>query len=164
MRNKNSNKQLTSGLQEAINHAGHLVQKDSVSNKLAASSKKVGDNLVFNNGLMIKTKKIDWLGQKKNFYDVYNTRTGKIEAKDLGLFITAMALVKSRTGHKSNNDMRRIIDMDLRYQQYLNDAAIFGIRLKSKKISNSKSDVYQVRMDESMLQCQRVKDEIRSCI
>ena len=161
---RNHSKRLTSDLQAAVSYAGNLVQADTVSNKLAASSNKVGNDLVFNEGWVIKTKKLSWLGQKKNFYDVYNKKTGKTEARDLGLFMSAMLLVKMKTGHKSNRDIERIIDVDGRYQQHLNDAAIFGSKLRSKNVSSSKCDIYKIRMEEAMLQCQRAKEELRSYV
>jgi hypothetical protein len=157
---------LTDSLQEAVDHAGRLVHEDpDVSSKLAASSNKVGDKLVFENGWVIKTKTEKWLGQKKNFYDVYNLKTGVTEASNLGLFISAMALVKIKSSKfRKERSAKSIVDIDRRYQHHLNDAAIFGIRLKSKTVELTKRDVYQIRMEEAMLNCQSAKTELRSYV
>lgn len=162
-RNRRNNR-LASDLQAAVNHAGKLIQHGSAIDKMAASTSKKGDRLVLNNGWEIRTKKIDWFGQKKNFYDVYNSRTGKIEAADLGLFVAAVALIKMKSNSKHAKDVRRVLDVDVRYQQNLTDAAIFGIRLRSKKISSARSDILKIRMEEAMLRCQSAKKEIRSLV
>ena len=97
-KHKPNKQSLTVSLKEAVDHAERLVYEDpDVSSKLAASSNKIGDKLVFENGWVIKTKTEKWLGQKKNFYDVYNLKTGVTEASNLGLFISAMALVKIKS-------------------------------------------------------------------
>ena len=61
---------------------------------------------------------------------------------------------------KNENEIKRMLDVDVRYQQNLMDAAIFGIRIKSKKISSSRLDILKIRMEEAMLRCQSAKKEI----
>lgn len=166
-RKRKPNKHLTNVLQAAVDHAERMVQEDhSMSSKLVTSANRVGNKIMFANGLVIKTRSENWMGKKKNFYDVYNTNTGSNEAEGLGLFMSAMAIVKLNSKKRTSRtmDSMLVVRADSRYQHHLNDAAMFGMKLQSNKTDGFKRDLYQIRMDEAMLNCQSAKKELRSFV
>jgi hypothetical protein len=160
-------KQLAESLREAIDRAHNLLEDDFHSaGKLVASAHRQGDKFVFENGWVIKTKNEPWLGKKKNFYDVYNSNTGTTEAENLGLFMSAMAVVRVNSSRRKSRitDTQNILRSDNTYQHHLNDAAIFGIRLKSSHADEFKRDFYLIRMEEAMINCKAAKTALRSYI
>lgn len=160
-------KQLAETLKYAIERAHNLLDEDFHSpSKLVATAHRQGDRFVFENGWVIKTKNEPWLGKKKNFYDVYNANTGTKEAENLGLFISAMAVVKVNSTKRVSRilDTQMIVRSDSRYQHHLNDAALFGMRLKSNHADEFKRDFYLIRMEEAMVNCKAAKTALRSYI
>ena len=133
---------------------------------MVATAHRQGDRFVFENGWVIKTKNEPWLGKKKNFYDVYNANTRTKEAENLGLFISAMAVVKVNSTKRVSRilDTQMIVRSDSRYQHHLNDAALFGMRLKSNRADEFKRDFYLIRMEEAMVNCKAAKTALRSYI
>ena len=159
--------QLTDSLREAVDRAHALLEDDFYSaSKLVATAHRQGNQFVFENGWVIKTKNEPWLGKKKNFYDVYNTNTGITEAENLGLFMSAMAVVRVNSSKRVSRilDTQTILRSDSRYQHHLNDAALFGIRLKSTHADEFKRDFYLIRMEEAMIHCKAAKTALRSYI
>jgi len=166
-RKRNQVKQLAESLREAIDRAHNLLEDDFHSpSKLVASAYRQGDKFVFENGWVIKTKNEHWLGKKKNFYDVYNANTGTTAAENLGLFMSAMAVVRVNLSQRKSriSDTQNILRSDSTYQHHLNDAAIFGMRLKSNHADEFKRDLYLIRMEESMINCKAAKTALRSYI
>jgi hypothetical protein len=160
-------KQLAESLKQAIDRAHTLLEDDFHSpGKLVATAHRQGDKFVFENGWIIKTKNEPWLGKKKNFYDVYNANTGTKEAENLGLFMSAMAIVKVNSSKRMSRilDTQNILRSDCRYQHHLNDAALFGMRLKSNHADEFKRDFYLIRMEEAMVNCKEAKIALRSYI
>lgn len=160
-------KQLAESLKHAIERAHFLLEEDFQSpSKMVAKAHREGDRFVFDNGWVIKTKNEPWLGKKKNFYDVYNANTGAKEAENLGLFISAMAVVRVNSSKRTTRllDTQHILNSDYRYQHHLNDAALFGMRLKSNHADEFKRDFYLIRMEEAMLNCKAAKTALRSYI
>lgn len=160
-------KQLAESLQHAIERAHNLLEDDFHSpSRLVASAHRQGNKFVFENGWVIKTKNEPWLGKKKNFYDVYNANTGTKEAENLGLFMSAMAVVRVNSSKRLSRvlDTQNILRSDSMYQHHLNDAAIFGMRLKSNHADEFKRDFYLIRMEEAMVNCKAAKTALRSYI
>lgn len=164
---KPSKKNLTVSLENAVSRADQLLDEDFKSaTVLAARSKKVGNRVEFDNGWVIVTKTVDWLGRKKNFYDVYSPVTNSKQAEDLGLFISAMGIIKASYGHRAKGVMNaiNIIRADQRYQHHLNDAAMFDLKLRSTSLDGFKRDLYGIRMEEAMCNCNSAKRELHSYV
>jgi hypothetical protein len=164
---KPSKKNLAVVLEAAVSHADQMLHEDFSSiSKLAARSKKVGNRLEFDNGWTIVTKTEDWLGKRKNFYDVYAPNSKQKEAGDLGLFMSAMALVNASSSRRAKKilDAVNIVRADQRYQHHLNDAAMFGLKLRTQALDEFKRDFYNIRLEEAMINCQSAKRELRSYI
>lgn len=160
-------KQLVEKLSKAVDHAQELLNDDFVSaSQICARAQKKGSDLIFENGFVIRTKPANWLGKNKNFYDVYDAKTGAKHGEDLALFISAMALVKVNSTRRSTRllDSRQIVSTDERYQHHLNDAALFGLKLKKNSIDPFKRDFYTIRMEEAMLRCKSAKHELLSFV
>lgn len=160
-------KQLVEKLSQAVDRAQELLDEDFVSaSKFCARAQKNGPDMVFENGFVIRTKLVTWLGKHKNFYDVYDAKTGAKHGQDLGLFISAMALVKINSTKRATRmlDSQQIVSVDGRYQHHLNDAALFSLRLKKNSIDSFKRDFYTIRMEEAMLRCKTAKRELLSFV
>ena len=96
----------------------------------------------------------------------FRTNTGITEAENLGLFMSAMAVVRVNSSKRVSRilDTQTILRSDSRYQHHLNDAALFGIRLKSSHADEFKRDFYLIRMEEAMIHCKAAKTALRSYI
>jgi len=160
-------KQLVEKLSRAVDRAQELLNEDFISaSKFCARAQKKGSDLIFDNGFVIRTKPATWLGKHKNFYDVYDAKTGAKHGEDLGLFISAMALVKINSTKRTTRilDSQQIVSTDERYQHHLNDAALFSLKLKKNSIDSFKRDFYTIRMEEAMLRCKSAKHELLSFV
>ncbi len=159
--------QLANSLKEAVDRAHALLEDDFHSaSRLVATAHRQGNQFVFENGWVIKTKNEPWLGKKKNFYDVYNANTGVKEAENLALFMSAMAVVNVNSARRVSRilDTQNILRSDSKYQHHLNDAALFGMRLKSNRDDEFKRDFYLIRMEEAMIHCKAAKTALRPYI
>lgn len=156
-------KQLVEKLSRAVDRAQELLNEDFVTaTRICARAQRQGNDMVFDNGFVIRTKPANWLGKHKNFYDVYDARTGVKHGEDLGLFISAMALVRVNSTKRATRflDSQQIVSTDERYQHHLNDAALFSLRLKTNTTDSFKREFYNIRMEEAMLKCKSAKHEL----
>jgi len=97
-------------------------------------------------------------GLKKTFYYVVDNQTGRIVHDDLGLFESAMGIVKHMLYTKKQNKIDRIVELDQAYVGYVVETYGYKTRLTrldesevqydvaSAKYSNSKSKMQQAKM------------------
>ena len=80
--------------------------------------------------------------------------------------MSAMAVVRVNSSRRKSRilDTQNILRSDNTYQHHLNDAAIFGMRLKSNHADEFKRDFYLIRMEEAMINCKAAKTALRSYI
>lgn len=105
-------------LQEATGNAAQELVTDSKENPslgfaLEAQRTETGVSV---SRYEIKTeKKTVQEGLVKTFYHVVDNTTGKTIHRDVGLFETAMGIVKHRLYTKNENKLRRLVDLDREY-------------------------------------------------
>lgn len=158
---------LINPLNQAMDKAHELLAEDfHYPSRLMATASKQGNKFVFENGWVIQTENEHWFGKKKNFYDVYESRTGQRKAERLSLFMSAIAIVNANANKRADhvNDTQKILSLDTRYLHHLNDAVVFNARLKSNLASEFKRELYLIRMEEAMINCKATKIALRPYI
>lgn len=102
----------------------------------------------------------------KQYYSIYNTRTGDVIADDLSLYETALNVVKlMNNGHYANSShVRKLFEHDDSYTSHKIDALRYkrGMMVCEKRGDARKSQVYETRLQVSMDKAMAAKKEIKT--
>jgi hypothetical protein len=98
---------------------------------------------------------------QKTFYDISDA-DGNILYRDISLFETAMSILKNLVTENTNK-IKKIVDLDSRYNSYLTEAATHKYRGKMIKESYKK-DVYSAKQSAAMSKAGGIKKQIKSLI
>jgi hypothetical protein len=96
----------------------------------------------------------------KNFYTIQEKATGTNLHTDLGLFETAMSVVKRLMLNKGTHVISRIIEADSQYTGALLESYDYKRRLASDKLTESKEDIYQAKYDSANEKMRIAKSKI----
>jgi hypothetical protein len=104
----------------------------------------------------------------KQYYSIYNTKTGDVIADDLSLYETALNVVKMMNGGKyaNSSDVRRLFELDDSYTAHRQDALRYkrGMMIAEKKDDWSKRELYENRYAASIDRAMSAKKEIKRLI
>jgi hypothetical protein len=102
----------------------------------------------------------------KQYYSIYNTRTGDVIADDLSLYETAFNVVKLLNDGKYTNshDVRKLFEYDDSYTSHRQDALRYkrGVMISNKKGDSHRAALYESRMQASMDRAMQAKKEIKT--
>jgi hypothetical protein len=102
----------------------------------------------------------------KQYYSIYNTRTGDVIADDLSLYETALNVVKLMNDGKYANslDVRNLFEKDDAYTAHRQDALRYkrSAMISEKRGDHYKAELYESRMQASMDRAMSAKKEIKS--
>jgi hypothetical protein len=101
----------------------------------------------------------------KQYYSIYNTRTGDVIADDLSLYETALNVVKlMNNGHYANSiSVRKLFEHDDSYTAHRQDALRYkrSSMISKKRGDYHKAELYESRMQASMDRAMQSKKEIK---
>jgi len=99
-------------------------------------------------------------GLKKTFYNVIDNRSGDIIYEDLGLFESAMGIVKHLLYTKNNNKLNRLVDLDREYVSSVLETHGHKHRLGRMNESSTKYDVTSAKYSNAKSRMQAAKVKI----
>lgn len=150
-----------SRLQEATNGAAYDVVTESQADPelaTAVNTERTEHGVSVSRYDIRTEKKTVSEGLKKTFYYIVDNKTGRLVHEDLGLFESAMGIVKHMLYTKKENKIDRIIELDQQYVGYVVETYGYKNKLQrldesevqfdvtSAKYSNSKSRMQQAKM------------------
>ena len=96
----------------------------------------------------------------KNFYTIQDKNTGTNLHTDIGLFETAMSVVKRLMLNKGTHVITRIVETDAQYTSALLESYDYKRRLASNTLTESKEDIYQAKYDAANEKMRTAKSKI----
>lgn len=148
-------------LQEATNGAAYSVVTESENNPdlaTAVNTTRTETGVSVSRYDIRTEKKTVQEGLNKTFYSVIDNKTGKPVYENLGLFESAMGVVKHMLYTRDKNKLQRVLDLDQEYVGTMMETYGYKSRLKrldessvqydvtSAKYSNSKTKLGQAKM------------------
>lgn len=113
--------------------------------------------------IMIKEDEKRLVG--KQYYSIYNTKTGDVIADDLSLYETAFSVVKLLNNGKyaNSSEVRQLFDNDDGYTSHKQDALRYkkAMIISERKGDTGKRDLYESRCQASMDRAMQCKREIK---
>ena len=101
----------------------------------------------------------------KQYYSIYNTKTGDIIADDLSLYETALNVVKLLNGGKYANsaEVRSLFESDDAYTAHRQDAIRYkrAMIISERKSDYHKRDLYETRYQASLDRAMIAKGDIK---
>ena len=88
-------------------------------------------------------------GLVKTFYSVVDNRTGKVVHDDLGLFESAMGIVKHKLYTQNDNKLQRVVELDQEYVGAMMETYRYKRRLKQLDESSVQHDVTSAKYSNS---------------
>jgi hypothetical protein len=112
-------------------------------------------------GLNVVLNKRSINGYKKTYYSI--TEDGETTVEDLALFESAMAIVKNKLDSEDTQKTNRIIQLDLQYASYLEEAAAH--KQRAKMISESaRYDVAMTKHGVAVDKMKQIKAQIKKLL
>jgi hypothetical protein len=103
-------------------------------------------------------------GLKKTFYHVVDNETGEMVHEDLGLFETAMGMVKHMLYTHNGEKMNRLVALDQEYINAVVEMHGYKSRLKRLDESTTKYDVASAKYSNARTRLQATKMKILKAI
>lgn len=125
-------------LQESTNNAAQDIVTESKHTPelgFAVEVKRTQEGVSVSHYAIVAEKKAAALGFVKNFYHVIDTNTNEQIYKDLGLFESAMGIVKHLLYTNNIQRIERLVEFDASYVGHLIEA--FGYKKKMKQLNES---------------------------
>ncbi len=101
----------------------------------------------------------------KQYYSIYNTKTGDVIADDLSLYETALNVVKLLNGgsYVNSSKVRKLFENDDSYTSHRQDALRYkrSSLICEKRGDHNKASIYESRMQASMDRAMQAKKEIK---
>ncbi|MEM5877774.1 MAG: hypothetical protein QXF12_02720 [Candidatus Aenigmatarchaeota archaeon] len=162
-------KEIMKKILEKFYYSAEKAAKDLVENsknneymKDLLNSEK--DTFKINDRYEIKVRFSQTLGEKKNFYDIYDCVTKNYLSKDLFLFEAAEAIVKllNRGENILGEKIRKVIFYEQKYTKHRQDAAIYKKRMKEslKKSKLKEYNLYEIKYNNSKEEALKAKKKI----
>jgi hypothetical protein len=139
-------------LQEATNGAAYSVVDEGKNNpELAAAvnTSRTETGVSISRYDIRSDKKTVQEGLVKTFYSIVDNRSGKVIYSDLGLFESAMGVVKHKLYTKDDNKVQRVLDLDQEYVGAMMETYGYKRRLKQLNESSVQHDVTSAKYSNS---------------
>ena len=149
-------------LEDATTNVAQTINEDRNTDQITAVGiANRNSNITMGGYTVIMEKRHLVENFQKTFYDISDD-DGNILYKDISLFETAMSILKNLVTENTNK-IKKIIDLDSRYNSYLTEAATHKHRGKMIKESYKK-DVYSAKQSAAMSKASGIKKQIKSLI
>jgi hypothetical protein len=109
---------------------------------------------------IVNEKKMVSEGLRKNFYHIVDNRTGKHVYEDMGLFETAMGVVKHELYSQDQNKIQRILELDAEYTGLVTEIYAYKNKLKRLDESSIQYDVAAAKYSRAREKLSGVKIKI----
>lgn len=154
-------------LQEATSGAAYNVVNESRDNKeldMALNTQKIAEGVSISRYDIRAEKKIVQEGLKKTFYNIVDNKTGKVVHSDLGLFESAMGIVKHMLYTRDDNRVNRILQVDQEYTGAVMETYGYKKRLSRLDESSVQHDVASAKYSNSKSKMQAAKMKLLKVI
>lgn len=136
-----------------------IVESANVDTQMAISTERTATGVdIAGYEVVIEKKTVDKI--VKNFYTIVEKSTGTALYSELGLFESAMSIVKRLMLDKGTDAIDRIVANDDQYTSALLESYDYKRRLKSKLITEAKADIYQAKYDAANEKMRMAKSKI----
>jgi hypothetical protein len=139
-------------LQEATGVAAQAVVTESKANPeldAAFNTQRTATGVTVSRYDIRTEKKTVQEGLQKTFYYIIDNTTGAVAYSDLGLFESAMGIVKHKLYTQDDNKLQRIIDLDQEYVGAMMETYGYKRRLKRIDESSVQFDVTTAKYSNS---------------
>lgn len=152
---------ILSKLEEATANASKTVVEESKKDIGVAVGNKIGNTVSMGNYSVILEKKEVIKGVTKTFYHIEND--GKRVYEDIGLFESAMGIVKGLLFDSKSSVINKIVELDERYCISLQEAAMH--KVKAKTLTESvKQDIAIAKQGNAVHRMSELKKQIKSLL
>jgi hypothetical protein len=154
-------------LQDATGEAAREMVTESVTDPeldMAWQTKKTETGVSVSRYDIRTEKKTIGEGLKKTFYHVVDNETGEMVHKDLGLFETAMGMVKHMLYTHNGEKMNRLVALDQEYTNSVVEMHGYKSRLRRLDESSIKYDVASAKYSNARTRLQATKMKILKAI
>ena len=149
-------------LEEATTNVAQTINEDRNTDQITAVGIANRNSNITMGGYNVIMEKRHLVEKfQKTFYDISDA-DGNILYADISLFETAMSILKSLVTENTSK-IKKIIELDCRYNSYLTEAATHKHRGKMIKESYKK-DVYSAKQSAAMSKASGIKKQIKSLI
>ena len=152
---------ILSKLEEATENASKTIIEESKTDLGIAVGNKIGDTVSLGNFNVVLEKKEVIKGVSKTFYLI--EEDGKRIYEDIALFESAMGIVKGKLFNFKSTTIDKIVDLDMRYCSFLQEAAMYKARARTVTES-VKQDIALAKQGNAVHRMAEIKKQIKSLL
>lgn len=124
---------------------------------MAITTQKADDSVSISNYKIALNKRKLQEGFTKTFYTIIDTNTNQVVYKDLGLFESAMGIVKHTLFTKKSSRVENILSLDESYVALISELYAYKKKMKRLDESTAQYDVAAAKYSNSKTKLEQVK-------